>query len=86
MPFTDPDLESLFYYAKLLLERLPDDRTDRGAIDLGDTTLQFIGHEAGLVSSGALRATDSDGQIETFTGRPTKPLGPRHSSELRRPW
>ncbi len=68
VPFTDPDLESLFYYAKLLLDRLPDDSTDRGAIDLGDTTLQFIGHEAGIVSSGALQATDSDGQIETFAG------------------
>jgi type I restriction enzyme R subunit len=68
VPFTDPDLESLFYYAKLLIERLPDDTTERGGIDLGDTTLQFIGHEAGIVTSGALQAGDSDGQIETFTG------------------
>ncbi len=69
VPFTDPDLESLFYYAKLLLQRLPDDRTDRGAIDLGDTPLQFIGHEAGLVSSGVVQASDSEGHIETFTGQ-----------------
>ncbi len=60
VPFTDPDLESLFYYAKLLLDRLPDDGTERGAIDLGDTTLQFIGHEAGVISSGPVQATDSE--------------------------
>jgi type I restriction enzyme R subunit len=68
VPFTDESLESLFYYAKLLVEALPDDKTDLGGIDLGDTALQFIGHEAGVVTSGAVQVDDSDGQIETFTG------------------
>ena len=68
VPFTDDSLESLFYYAKLLAEALPNDKTELGSIDLGDTALQFIGHEAGIATSAAVQPGDSDGQIETFTG------------------
>jgi type I restriction enzyme R subunit len=66
--FTEPSLESLFYYTKLLLEALPNDKTDLGGIDLGDTALHFIGHEAGIVTSGSVQVGDSEGQIDTFTG------------------
>ena len=68
LPFTDETLESLFYYAKLLSEALPHDKTDLGGIDLGGTALQFIGHEAGLTGSGAVQVGDNDGEIATFSG------------------
>jgi type I restriction enzyme R subunit len=66
--FTEHSLESLFYYAKLLLDALPNDKTGLGSIDLGDTALQFIGHEAGIVTNGSVQVDDSGGQIDTFTG------------------
>jgi type I restriction enzyme R subunit len=68
MGFADADLESLFYYAKLLVEALPVPPEDVGGIDLGDTALQFIGHEAGLVESGSLTTDTGDGMTESFTG------------------
>lgn len=68
VPYTDTDLESLFYYGKLLLEALPADSNELGRIDLGDTALQFIGHEAGLVTSASNTPTDSDGRLDGFTG------------------
>lgn len=68
MGFADPDLESLFYYAKLLVEALPVDEDDLGRIDLGDTALQFLGHEAGIVDSGSLTPGTADGMVESFTG------------------
>ena len=67
VPFRDESLESLFYYAKLLAEALPNDKTDLGGIDLGDTTLRFIGHEAGIATGAAVQPGDSDGQIDTFS-------------------
>jgi len=68
MGFADPDLESLFYYAKLLIDPLGPDRRALGRIDLGDTALQFLGHEAGIVDSGSLTPDSADGMVESFTG------------------
>ena len=61
-------LEALVYCAELLAEALPNDKEALGGIDLGDTALQFFGHEAGVITSGAVQTDDSVGQIETFTG------------------
>jgi type I restriction enzyme R subunit len=52
----------------VLGEALPVDEDDLGGIDLGDTALQFIGHEAGVVDSGSIPPGKVDGLVESFTG------------------
>lgn len=66
--WTDPDLERLSLYAKLLLTALPELEVDRGGIDLGDTALEYIGHRAGEVAGASVVEGDSDGGIATFAG------------------
>ena len=68
MKFTDEELESLYLYGKLLLSKLKDAPSDSGAIDLGDTALAFIGHQAGIATSGSNKPDEDDGEIETYTG------------------
>ncbi|WP_040336722.1 type I restriction endonuclease subunit R [Candidatus Blastococcus massiliensis] len=68
MKFTDEELESLYLYGKLLLAKLKDAPTESGAIDLGDTALEFIGHQAGVQTSGSNAPGESSGEIESFTG------------------
>jgi type I restriction enzyme R subunit len=68
MKFTDEELESLYLYGKLLLAKLKDSPDESGAIDLGDTALAFIGHQAGLETSGSNTPGESSGEIESFTG------------------
>ncbi|MGY1835464.1 hypothetical protein ACI79P_10160 [Blastococcus sp. SYSU DS0510] len=68
MKFTDEELESLYVYGKLLLAKLKESPTESGSIDLGDTALAFIGHQAGLETSGSNSPGASSGEIESFTG------------------
>jgi type I restriction enzyme R subunit len=68
MKFTDEELESLYLYGKLLLAKLKDGPTESGAIDLGDTALAFVGHQAGIETSGSNTPGESSGEIESFTG------------------
>ncbi len=68
MRFTDDELESLYLYGKLLLAKLKDSPTESGAIDLGDTALAFVGHQAGIPTSGSPTPGKSSGEVETYTG------------------
>jgi type I restriction enzyme R subunit len=68
MKFTDGELESLYLYGKLLLAKLKDSPTESGAIDLGDTALAFVGHKAGIATSGSNTPGVSSGEVETYTG------------------
>ncbi|MDP5184523.1 type I restriction endonuclease [Blastococcus sp. BMG 814] len=68
MKFTDEELESLYLYGKLLLAKLKEPTGGGGSIDLGDTALEFIGHQAGIATSGSNTPGESSGEIESFTG------------------
>ncbi|WP_299959112.1 type I restriction endonuclease subunit R [uncultured Modestobacter sp.] len=68
VPFTDPELESLYLYAKLLLAKIKAPGPTGGEIDLGDTALEFLGHQSGTLSSGSNVAGEDDGEIAGFTG------------------
>ncbi|WRL62200.1 hypothetical protein U6N30_19410 [Blastococcus brunescens] len=68
MKFTDEELESLYLYGKLLLAKLKESPTESGAIDLGDTALAFVGHQAGIETSGSNTPDESSGELETYTG------------------
>jgi type I restriction enzyme R subunit len=68
MKFTDEELESLYLYGKLLLAKLKDAPTESGAIDLGDTALAFVGHQAGIATSGSNTPGQSTGEVATYTG------------------
>ncbi|WP_369253360.1 type I restriction endonuclease subunit R [Geodermatophilus amargosae] len=68
MKFTDEELEGLYLYGKLLLAKLKEAPSESGAIDLGDTALAFVGHQAGIETSGSNTPGESTGEIESFTG------------------
>lgn len=68
VPFTDPDLESLYLYAKLLLAKIKARGPSGGEIDLGDTALEFLGHRSGSETSGSNRAGEDDGEVTGVTG------------------
>lgn len=68
MKFTDAELESLYVYGKLLLAKIKDPVDPPAAIDLGDTSLAFVGHKSGVETSGSNTSGESTGEVESFTG------------------